>query len=149
MPLKAVEIMREPIVVQEDDRLRDVARTMLHRQATCAAVVDAAGRLVGVIEDDAFCLTHRNFPFSTDKGVQLFGEWVTAPVIEQTYASVRERYARDVMARSPSTVPEEAHLAQFLPLLGQRRHVFVLRDGHPVGVVTRHDLLKMVAGPPE
>jgi predicted transcriptional regulator len=146
MPVTVSQIMQEPVIVQQDDSLQDVARTMLERQASCAAVVDPDGKLVGVIADDEFNLKDRQFPFSTEKGRQLFGEWVSIERVEQEYASAGGRRARDVMAAAGSVVGEETRLSVVLPLLQHGRNVAVVRDGRPVGMLTRHDLLKLVGG---
>jgi CBS domain-containing protein len=43
---------------------------------------------------------------------------------------------------------EEVGVVVHRMLSGGLKHVPVVRDGRPVGMLARHDLLKLLAGPP-
>jgi CBS domain-containing protein len=146
MPVKVKEIMQEPaIVVGQDESIEYVARTMLQHQVTCVGVVDGDGRLVGVIREEEFTVRDRHLPFSIEKAPQLFGRWVSRDQVEDDYASAGTRTAREVMARGTGLIGEDERLSQALPALQAGHCLLVMRGDRPVGMLTRHDLLKLVA----
>jgi len=145
MPVKVKEIMQEAaIVVGQDDTVERVARAMLEHQVTCVGVVDADGRLVGVIREEEFGPRDHLVPFTTDRAPQLFGEWVSPESVEQDYAAARVKTAREIMVSGSGTIGEEARLSEALPSLQQGHSLLVIRGERPVGMLTRHDLLKLV-----
>lgn len=137
--------MSQPVVVVgTEDTVEEVARLMRERGARCVAVVDADGRCAGVIREQEFTLRERHLPFSaTESAPQLFGEWIDAKRVEEGYAEARARRAREVMVPGDTTT-EEARLTEVLPRLQHGHVLLVVRDGRPVGTVSRHELLKLL-----
>jgi CBS domain-containing protein len=147
LPIQVKHIMqRPPVIVRDDDPLERVARAMIAGGAACAAVVDQADRLVGVIRDEDFGLQASHFPFSTELVFKLFGEWVEPERLELDYQSVRVRPARTVMGPPTGVIGEGARLFEALVGLRQGRSLLVVRGTEPVGTLSRHDVLKLVAG---
>lgn len=145
MPVNVGRIMTQPlVVVRAQDTVEEVARVMREHGVRCVAVVDDAGRWIGVIREEEFTLAERHLPFSaTESAPQLFGEWVSAKQVEEGYAEARARRAGDVMVRGDVTTVD-ARLSDVLVCL-QRGNVLLVLDGdRPVGTLSRHDLLKLV-----
>lgn len=146
--MKVKEIMTQPVVViGEDATLEEVAQTMLDRGIGCVPVVDGEGRLTGVIVESDFTGKERGFPFSAYMAPQLLGEWVTKEGVERIYEAARTRTAKEIMTTQPAMVTEDEEVTELVAEMidhGMHR-VPVVRDGVPVGMVTRHDLLKMMA----
>jgi CBS domain-containing protein len=146
--VKVKEIMTQPVVVVgEDATLEEVAQTMLDRGIGCVPVVDREGRLTGVIVESDFTGKERGFPFSAYMAPQLLGEWVTKEGVERIYEAARTRTAKEIMTTQPAMVTEDEEVTELVAEMidhGMHR-VPVVRDGVPVGMVTRHDLLKMMA----
>jgi CBS domain-containing protein len=147
MPVKVKELMQEPaIVVGQDEPIERVAHAMLEHQVTCVGVVDLEGRLVGVIREEEFGPSDRRVPFGVERAPQLFGEWTSAASLEQDYAAARTKTARQIMVSLASgAVGEDAPLQEALPSLQQGHSLLVARGERAVGMLTRHDLLKLVS----
>jgi len=142
------EIMVEPVVlVREDTPLEEVARIMLQRRIGCLPVVDGADKLVGIITESDFTGKERGFPFSAYLAPQVFGEWVDESGIERIYEAARKRTASEIMTRQVVTATEDEPVTDLVVRMVQKdlKRVPVVRDGVPVGIVARHDLLKLMA----
>lgn len=146
--MKVKEIMTQPVtVIQEDATLEEVAQTMLDHGIGCVPVVDREGRLTGVIVESDFTGKERGFPFSAYVAPQLLGEWVTKEGVERIYEAARTRTAKEIMTTQPTTATEDEEITELVvEMIDHSLHrIPVLRDGVPVGIVTRHDLLKLMA----
>ncbi|MCS7051131.1 MAG: universal stress protein [Thermomicrobium sp.] len=150
-PLRVRDIMTaNPITVDPDTTLEQVAKLMLEHQIGAVPVVDAEGRLLGLIREEDFLARERPIPFSALRAPQLFGRWIDAETIDRIYAEARRLKAGEV-ARTPEvTVTEDTTLGALAERMvaANVRHVPVLREGKLVGIVTRHDVLKAVAHRP-
>jgi len=82
-----------------------------------AGVVNADGRLVGVITD--------------------------GDLRRHMSPNLLEVRAEDIMTRNPISVPPHLLAAEALGLMNEKRisAVFVLEDGRPIGLVRIHDIL--------
>lgn len=131
--MRASDVMSAPVVtVREDAPLQDVAALLLERDIGSVPVVDDGGRLLGIVsEADLLELESRLEPRD-----QILGE-----------AAREARCARDVMTRDVVTVDVRDGLAMIARLMldGRMRHVPVMSAGALVGIVSRHDLLRVLA----
>jgi CBS domain-containing protein len=146
------DIMTHPaITVPECATLEEAARTMLDRRIGCLPVVDPQGRLAGIITESDFTGTERCIPFSTFRAPRLFGQWVSAQELERMYAEARKILASEIMTRDVVTVTEADPVREAIVRMLHRdvNRIPVVRGGVPVGIVARHDLLKMMVGLPE
>jgi arabinose-5-phosphate isomerase len=111
-------------LVQETTGLRDVMLTIMEKRLGIATVIDAAGRLAGVISDGDF------------------------KRILVRHADPWALLARDVMNRSPSSIAPEAHVAAAVRQMEERpggpiTALVVVDAGHrPVGILHLHDCLR-------
>lgn len=66
--------------------------------------------------------------------------------VEKIYEEARRRQVGEIMTTRAYTVTENASLREILDLMLRRdiKHVPVLREEEPVGMVARHDLLKLI-----
>lgn len=148
-PLRARDIMTpNPITVGPDATLEQVARLMLEHQIGAVPVVDAEGRFLGLIREEDFLAQERPIPFSAYRAPQLFGHWVGPEGIERIYEQARKLKAAQVAKPPEVVVTEDTPLGELAERMvaASVRHVPVLREGQLVGIVTRHDVLKAVAG---
>lgn len=147
-PLQVRDIMTSnPITVGPDATLDEVAQLMLQHQIGAIPVVDADGRLLGIIREEDFLAQERPIPFSAFRAPHLFGHWVGDRGLEEIYAEARRLTAGKVAHVPEVVVTEDTTLTQLAQLMTEHdvRHVPVVRDGKLVGIVTRHDVLKAVA----
>jgi CBS domain-containing protein len=149
--LTAADVMtRDAPVVSEDARLAAVAALMLQRSVDCVLVVDREERLRGIITEDDFTPRDSRVPFTTDRQPRLFGEWVSRRGIEDVYAQGRWVTAGEVMHAPVVTVAPTTPISEVVDIMRRRGvgHLPVVRGGMIEGIVSRHDLLKLlIPGP--
>ncbi|MBI1963202.1 MAG: CBS domain-containing protein [Candidatus Rokubacteria bacterium] len=143
------EIMTSPVItVRTDTPAPEVARLMQERDIGAVVVVDEGGRLCGIITESDFTGIGRCVPFSLDLAPIVFGaRAATLGELERIYAMARKLRAKDVMSEKVETLQEsdEVGSAVHRMLNHSLKHLPVMRDGTPVGMVARHDLLKLLA----
>lgn len=145
--MRVSEIMVQPVVVaRENATLEEVARTMVEHRIGCLPIVDARGRMAGVITVGDFAAKERGVPFSLVRAPQLLGQWLGQADADRIYAQSRRLSASEIMTPHGITVTEDATLEDVLRQMLRHdiNHVPVLRDGIPVGMVARHDLLRLM-----
>lgn len=145
--MKVREIMTEPvIVIKEDQTLEEAARLMLDKNIGGLPVVDGDGTLVGVITESDFAAKEHAIPFSRIYAPQLFGKWMSKEGVEKAYEAARRIKVREIMTTAVVTVEEDDFVAEAINrMLDHHVHRLpVVRDGTPVGMISRHDLLKLI-----
>lgn len=146
--MRARDIMTtDPVTVPPETPLEAVAALMADRGISGLPVVDADGRLVGLVTDGDLM---RRLSAKEDKPASFFAALLGANADQaQAYARAHGRRVRDVMSTDLATVTEDATVEEVAHILETRRirRVPVLRDGRLVGVVSRADLLRAVMAP--
>ncbi|HWP91915.1 MAG TPA: CBS domain-containing protein [Thermodesulfobacteriota bacterium] len=145
--MKVKEIMVQPaIVAEEDTTLEEIARMMLDNRIGCVPVVDGKGKLTGIITESDFLAEEHSVPFSTFQAPQLFGRWLPKEGIEEIYKAARTITAKEIMTSPVVTVSEDDPIEEAVRKLLSHdiNHVPVVREGFPVGIVARHDLLNLM-----
>lgn len=144
--MQAKDIMTTPVVsVAPKTGVSEVARLLLERHISAVPVIEADGRLVGMVSEGDFLRRaegdgHRH------------GSWWLRLLSDSgtnaaDYVKTHGRSAADVMTRDVVTVTEDTPAGDVAHLLETRRikRVPVLRDGKVVGIVSRADLLRGLA----
>ena len=141
------EIMFAPVVtVDEDCSLENAAKIMLDQNIGGLPVIDSRGELCGIVTESDFVAKDRGVPFSIYRFPQMFGEWMPHEHVEQIYEAARHRSVSEIMSRHVITLTEADTLETVLEKMlkcGIHR-LPVVRDKKPVGMVTRHDLLRLM-----
>ena len=141
------QIMLTPVItIHEDTSLEEAAKTMLENHIGGLPVVDDRGELCGIVTESDFVAKEKGIPFSIYRFPQMFGEWMPSEHIERIYNAARRRAVRDIMSRNVITVTEVDTLETVLEKMlkcGLHR-LPVVRGKKPVGIVTRHDLLRLM-----
>ena len=131
------EIMTSPAVTVRDDAAPQVAVALLaHRRLTMLPVVDAEGRLVGVVsEADLLALPEPSDPRAHLRPVPAF----TAETTPRTVA--------ELMIAPPHTTSENADVADIAAVFRRAgwKCLPVLREGELVGVVSRSDIIRAMS----
>jgi CBS domain-containing protein len=141
------ELMVQPVVVaHEDTTLEEIAQLMLHNNIGCVPVINDEGELCGIVTDSDFVPKWYRGPFEMTGWAYLFGFQMLSEKIQRIYEESRTRTAREVLSYPVITVPEDAEIDAVVNkmLAYQIHHIPVVRDGVPVGMVARHDLLLMM-----
>jgi CBS domain-containing protein len=145
------ELMSEPVVTVDENMLAaDVARVMQEHDIGAVVVVDASGQLRGIVTESDFTGIGRCVPFSLAIAQVVFGaRAATIAELERIYAMARQLRARQIMSDKVQTAEESEEIGAVVQRMLARnlRHVPVVRNGKPVGMLARHDILKLVAAP--
>lgn len=145
--MKVSELMTEPVLVIEEDRtLEEVAQKMLSSKVGGLPVVDAEGKIVGMVTESDFSAKEHAIPFSRQYAPQLFGEWMSKEGVDKAYKAARSILVKEVMSSPAITIDEDETVAEAVRKMLERsvHRVPVVKDDVPVGIISRHDLLKMV-----
>jgi len=134
--------------VRTDTSVNEVARLMSQKDVSGVPVLDADDRVVGIITE--LDLIVRNGRLEIPAFLQLFDAVI--PLELPGHLSTRLRHmlgtrAEDVMTREVRTVGPDTEVEDLVDLMVKRRvnPVPVVEDGRLVGIVSRHDLVRMMA----
>jgi CBS domain-containing protein len=144
--------MTQPVVtVRRETSLAEVAKIMVDRQIACVPVVDQDGKLRGIVTQTDFAANERATPFSMEDLARVSSGLPPKEMIERVREGARATTAQEIMITEVITgredTPVEAIAGQMLRY--DIDHIPIVRDGVPVGIVSRHDFLRMVAGQAE
>jgi CBS domain-containing protein len=147
--LTAADVMtRDCATVRADSTLRQAARVMAKRQISGLPVVDATGAVVGMLSeadlvrpDEAAERRREWWLTMLAEGHDLAPEFVAA-------IAATGRPVENVMHRGVVSVDEMTPLRDVARLIGEHdiKRVVVLHDGKLVGIVSRADLVRALAG---
>ena len=147
--MKVREIMTSPVItVREDTPLEEVAEIMLKHKIGGVPVVGERGEVVGIVTETDFTVRERGFPFSTFRAPQVFGQWLPKEGVERIYDAARSTTAKEIMTRRVKTITEDESVEEVLELMLRHdvNRIPVIKPGKvPVGIVARHDLLRMMS----
>ncbi|MDF5754352.1 CBS domain-containing protein [Spongiactinospora sp. TRM90649] len=134
------EVMSAPVItLRRTDSIRHAARVLFLHDITAAPVVDEVGRVIGVVSE----LDLLTGEFQPDPRAH------AAPVLAPD-AGPPQRVG-EVMSVDVCTVTETTDVTALVELMAAKRikSVPVLRGSHVVGMVSRRDLMAMLARPDE
>jgi CBS domain-containing protein len=145
--MRAHQIMTHRVItVAPETSISDAANTMLTNHISGLPVVNASGELVGIVSEGDFL---RRSEIGTQRKRPRWLQFFTSPGrLADDFVAERGRKVEDVMTRDPVTVHEETRLEELVALMEKRgvKRLPVLRNGQLVGIVTRANLLRAVAG---
>ena len=141
------QIMRQPaVVIHEDASLEEAARIMLEQKLRGLPVVDQQEKLCGFLSVSDYLAKNKYIPFSRFHAPQLFGRWISSEGIEQMYEEERSTPVKQIMSKNVVIVTEDDSVDKVVRLMLDRdlNRIPVVRDGVPVGIVARYDLLQLM-----
>jgi CBS domain-containing protein len=148
IPLARELMSTEVVTVPPDMPVTAIARLLLDRHISAVPVLDAAGRLAGLVTEADLL---RRIAAIEDKPQgwlsNLLGSFDTAAL---AYARSHGRLASDVMTRDVVTVAPEAsaaHCAQLMEKHRIKRLPVADAQGRLLGVIARADLLRAALEP--
>lgn len=135
------KVMTDAVAVLPDSTLAEAARVMRAKQVGSVQVVDATGRLVGMLTESDLL---RQISLQTDgRHVSWLDVFLAAAPVSLDYSLYHARLVREVMTENPVYVePEDnvAAVAQKMLRLNVKR-LPVVEEGTLLGIVTITDLL--------
>jgi CBS domain-containing protein len=148
--MKAADVMTTKIVtVRTDMPVRAIAELLLKHGVSAVPVVDAAGAPIGIIsEGDLMPRDEAAREARHDWWLQILSEGEAVHPDYVKFLRSDNRKAGDIMVSPVVTIGENLALSEVADVLVEHRikRVPVVRDGRIVGIVSRADLLKAVAG---
>jgi CBS-domain-containing membrane protein len=103
-------------------------------------------RIRGILCESDYTAEETGIPFSTFSSPQVLGSWIGREGLERAYREAAHRTVGGIMSHPTHTVAPDARLEEVLELMLERgvRHVPVVENGKPVGIITPHDLLRLM-----
>lgn len=144
--MRAGDVMtRNVATVAPDTTVDKIVDAMMTRHISAVPVVDAAGRVVGIVSEGDLV---RRQELGTDKHPSWWLRLISAPEDRaHDYLKAHGVHAKDVMTKDVATVSADTDLSEVADLLEDKRikRVPVVEDGKLVGIVSRADLIRGLA----
>ncbi|MBY0383326.1 MAG: CBS domain-containing protein [Xanthobacteraceae bacterium] len=145
--MRADQIMsREVIIVSPETSITDAASLMLSHHISGLPVVDKSGKLAGIVSEGDF-LRRSELGTQTKRG--FLRALIAGPGKEaEEFTRQTGRKIIDIMTPEPITVTEDTLLEEVVRLMEKHdiKRLPVVRNDRLIGLVTRSDLLRTLAG---
>ncbi|MEZ5856060.1 MAG: CBS domain-containing protein [Hyphomicrobiaceae bacterium] len=144
--MNASEIMtRNVVTVGPQTPVREVAETMSKHRISGVPVVDDGGRLVGILSESD--LLHRMETGTERRRKWWLGMFQDTSKMAQEFTKSHGLTAGEIMTANVTTVNGTSTLADIAELLDAKKlkRVPVIVDGKLAGIITRGDLVKVLA----
>jgi CBS domain-containing protein len=144
--MRAHQIMTRPVItVTPKTTIVEAANTMLQRHVSGLPVVDAAGKLIGIISEGDFI---RRSEIGTQRKRGRFLKFIMGSGKEATdFVHEHGRRIAEIMTPEPLTIGEDSDLEEIVKLMEKNnvKRLPVMRGDKLVGIVSRSNLLQAVA----
>ncbi|MEW5710437.1 MAG: CBS domain-containing protein [Pseudomonadota bacterium] len=130
------------ITVAPDTPVQEIASLLVENRISAVPVVDAAGRLVGIVSEGD--LMRRSETDTLPRASPWLSLLIRPDESARVYAKAHGQHTRDVMTTDVITVDEHMPLTEVAAIL-ERNHIKrvpVMRGGMLVGIVSRANLLQ-------
>ncbi len=144
--MRAHHIMtRQVITIGPESPIVEAAKTMLQHHISGLPVVDAAGKLIGIVSESDFI---RRAEIGTQRERGRWLRFLVGPGrIASDFVHERGRKLRQIMTPDPVAIAEDTPLREIVRTMDQHhvKRLPVVRRDRLVGIVTRCNLLQAVA----
>jgi CBS domain-containing protein len=144
--MRAHQIMTRPVItVTPETTIVEAANIMLQKHVSGLPVVDAAGKLVGVVSEGDFI---RRSEIGTQRKRGRWLRFILGPGKSASdFVHEHGRKIAEVMTKSPLTITEDTALEEIVELMEKNnvKRLPVIRADKVVGIVSRANLLQAVA----
>ena len=122
---------------------------MLDLHVGCLPVVDGDGKYVGIVTDDSFFPQQKRVPFTREKLTWVLGAWVSnLEDLDDTMARLANHPVSESMEQRASVSAEMPMEDLARRMLNDNiHHLVVTSDDKVEGVISRHDLAKLLLQP--
>ena len=144
--MRAHQIMTRTVIsVTPETKIVDAANIMLQKHVSGLPVVDATGKLVGMVSEGDFI---RRSEIGTQRKRGRFLKFILGPgKAAADFVHEHGRKIGEIMTPQPLTVTEDTPLEEIVELMEKNgiKRLPVMRADKIVGIVTRSNLLQAVA----
>jgi CBS domain-containing protein len=149
----AADVMNTQVLaVRPDTSVKELSSFLIENQISGAPVLDAQGRLVGVVSltDIVESESEGADPTGSDSEVHFAGRWQREErvALGGMHLETAGLLVRDIMTPTAFTVPHDTPIPKVARTMvaGRIHRLLVTREQRVVGIVTSLDLLKLLAG---
>jgi CBS domain-containing protein len=134
-----------------DDTVESAARLLSERHLGGAPVIDAEGRVLGLLEDDDLIVQDAKLHFPTV--ISVLGAYIELPSSQRHFEEDLRRAVGatvvDVMDATAPTCGEDDTLEQVATVMHDRNlsRLPVVRAGKLVGIISRGDIVRALVQP--
>lgn len=143
----AEELMTSPVLtVTTLATVAEAAKVMLVNRIGSVIIVDENEHYAGILTERMMLPEEVMVPFMRGKAFRLLGHEVgDLENIEETMEEVRSVKVGDVMSTQTNAVERDSHISTVVERMVSKdaHHVCVVEDRKPIGIVSRHDLLRL------
>jgi CBS domain-containing protein len=144
--MRAHQIMTRPVItVTPETSIVEAANIMLQKHVSGLPVIDATGKLVGIVSEGDFI---RRSEIGTQRKRGRWLRFILGPGKSASdFVHEHGRKISEVMTRSPLTIADDTALAEIVELMEKNnvKRLPVIRADKVVGIVSRANLLQAVA----
>ena len=140
----AADFIEAPVIyVGPDETVREIALLLTNKKISAVPVVND-GKIIGIVSEGDLIQRQELGTETSAAGKKTSGA-------NADYAKSHGIHARDVMSRNVVTVSEDTSLAEIVKSLQTKRikRVLVMREAELVGIVSRSDIVRVLAARPE
>jgi CBS domain-containing protein len=145
-PMRAHQIMTRPVItVTPETTILEAANTMLQKHVSGLPVVDAPGKLVGIVSEGDFI---RRSEIGTQRKRGRFLQFILGPTAAAAdFVQEHGNKVADIMTPQPVTVTEDTPIEEIVRRMEDNnvKRLPVMRGDQIVGIVSRANLLQAVA----
>jgi CBS domain-containing protein len=148
--LKAADIMKtEVVTVTPEMSVEELGRLFMEKDISGAPVIDAGGRLFGIVTEND--LIRRNRRFHIPTLLRIFDAFIPMEGSKSIEREIREMSAamvKDICSKEVITIEEGTPLEEIATVMSVRKvHLLpVMREGKLVGIVGKQEVIKGIAG---
>ena len=147
--MRARDVMTAGVVaVSIHSPIEQVARVLRGYGISSVPVIDERNEVVGIVREDDLFVRERMVPFSRERIPALLDESVDLHRLPEVYVELKDRTAGEVMTSAPVFVDANDEIAEVVRRMLVRgcTKVFVRERGELAGVISRADLVGLLAG---
>ncbi|MFZ3171177.1 MAG: CBS domain-containing protein [Carboxydocellales bacterium] len=144
--MQAKDIMTtEVVTVTPEDTVEEVVKIISERGISGIPVVDASGKLVGIVSEGDIITRSKNLQIPTH--IQLLGGVIYLESTKKLESDLRKMVAfqvKDLMTSKVFTVSSEAPVAEIATIMTEEQvnRIPVVENGKVVGIVSRADIVR-------
>jgi CBS domain-containing protein len=144
--MRAHQIMTRPVItVTPETTIAEAANIMLQRHVSGLPVIDAAGKLLGIVSEGDFI---RRSEIGTQRKRGRWLKFILGPSKSATdFVHEHGRKVAEIMTPEPLTITEDTPLEEIVALMEKNnvKRLPVTREDQVVGIVSRANLVQAVA----
>ena len=144
--LKVEQIMSAPVLtIDESNTVGEAASKMIENQIGCLPVL-SSGNLVGMVSERLFMPKTMSIPFMRGETLEVLGHVLgTTERLTEIADSIKDIFVSEVMRTEIPEINSQTKVSEAAKLMLENGldHLPVLDNKNVIGVISRHDLLKV------